>query len=131
MQKRHSVRALTWALAAGLACGRTPPPPPVLSIAFTYPDAGATLNTADNTDPTAPQGSIGITVTGLATGVAVGSAVTLTVDSSAPLQATIQSNLGVSFPHVYLSGSAGGTAHALFMSVVDSGGGGSADAGIS
>jgi hypothetical protein len=130
MQTRHSVRALTWALAAGLACGRTPTPPPVLSIAFTYPDT-PTLNTADNTDPTAPQGSIGITVTGLATGVSVGSAVRLTVDSSAPLQATIQSNLGVSFPHVYLSGSAGGTAHALFMSVVDSGGAGSADAGIS
>jgi hypothetical protein len=103
----------------------------VLSIAFTYPDAGESLNTADNTDPTAPQGSIGITVTGQAAGVAVGSAVTLTVDSSTPLQATIQSNLGVSFPHVYLSGSASGTAHSLFMSVTDSGGQGSADAGIS
>jgi hypothetical protein len=131
---RHPARALTLGVAlvalVGLACGRTPTSPPVVSIAFTYPDAGALLNTADNTDSTAPQGSIGITVTGQATGVAVGSAVSLKVDSNSPMESTVQANLGVSFPHVYLAGSATGLAHSLLLTVNDSGGAGPADAGI-
>ncbi len=119
---------------ASLACGKTPlGPPNQATIEFTSPLPNAQLTSADNQDPSAPAGSIGITVSGSATGVSVGSAVTLTVDGNSQnaLESTIQPGLSVSFPNVLLTGSPSGTPHALALMVNDSGGTGPASANLS